>query len=190
MPVLERGLDGLGFLPDALRDALRRRLRELVGLTLIVASILLALALATWSVRDPSLSHATNSAVRNVLGPPGAHKLTINDTSGSPVTTSSVSRMWMDSIMATAATASTLVDTVYMRAGPAIIRTAPRSADARDIRSPVRARSKYSRGKRCRCAKKSLRMSYSTVRDAPIINRRIAYRKTPPIAAIASTAAP
>ena len=31
-----------------------------------------ALALATWSVQDPSLSHATNAPVRNMLGLPGA----------------------------------------------------------------------------------------------------------------------
>ena len=31
-----------------------------------------ALALATWSVQDPSLSHATDAPVRNLLGHPGA----------------------------------------------------------------------------------------------------------------------
>ena len=72
MPAIDRGLDRLSFLPDALRDALRRRLREIGGLALIVLSILLALALATWSVQDPSLSHATNTPLRNVLGVPGA----------------------------------------------------------------------------------------------------------------------
>ena len=72
MPAIDRGLDSLSFLPDAVRDALRRRLRELGGLALIGLSILLALALTTWSVQDPSLSHATNKAVRNVLGFPGA----------------------------------------------------------------------------------------------------------------------
>ena len=34
--------------------------------------MLLAVALATWSVQDPSLSHATNAPVRNLLGVPGA----------------------------------------------------------------------------------------------------------------------
>src|SRR5712691_3613389 len=72
MPAIDRGLDRLSFLPDALRDALRRRLRELGGLALILAATLLAIALATWSVQDPSLSHATNVAVRNALGLPGA----------------------------------------------------------------------------------------------------------------------
>ena len=67
-----RGLDSLSFIPDAVRDALRRRLRELGGVTLMGLSALLALALATWSVQDPSLSHATNAPVRNMLGLPGA----------------------------------------------------------------------------------------------------------------------
>ena len=72
MPAIDRGLDRLTFLPEALRDALRRRLRELGGLALIMVATLLALALATWSVQDPSLSHATNAPVRNVLGVSGA----------------------------------------------------------------------------------------------------------------------
>jgi DNA segregation ATPase FtsK/SpoIIIE, S-DNA-T family len=72
MPAIDRGLDSLSFLPDAVRDALRRRLRELGGLTLIALSVLLALALATWSVQDPSLSHATTKPVHNVLGKSGA----------------------------------------------------------------------------------------------------------------------
>src|SRR5499426_2014036 len=72
MPAIDRGLDSLSFLPDALREALHRRLRELGGLALIVLSILIALALATWSVQDPSLSHATTKPVHNVLGQSGA----------------------------------------------------------------------------------------------------------------------
>src|SRR4029078_9000722 len=72
MPAIDRGLDRLTFLPEALRDALRRRLRELGGLAVLLVAPLLALALATWSVHDPSLSHATNAPVRNVLGVSGA----------------------------------------------------------------------------------------------------------------------
>jgi S-DNA-T family DNA segregation ATPase FtsK/SpoIIIE len=67
-----RALARFGFLPDAAREALHRRLRELVGAGLILVAVLLALALATWSVADPSLSHATNAPVRNVLGLGGA----------------------------------------------------------------------------------------------------------------------
>ena len=72
MAAIDRGLDSLSFLSDAVREALRRRLRELGGLALIVLATLVALALATWSVQDPSLSHATNAHVRNILGVSGA----------------------------------------------------------------------------------------------------------------------
>ena len=72
MSAIDRTLDSLTFLSDGLRDALRRRLREISGLALIVLAMLLAVALATWSVQDPSLSHATKAPVRNLLGAPGA----------------------------------------------------------------------------------------------------------------------
>jgi DNA segregation ATPase FtsK/SpoIIIE, S-DNA-T family len=72
MSAIDRTLDSLTFLSDGLRDALRRRLRELSGLALIVLAMLLAAALATWSVQDPSFSHATKAPVRNLLGAPGA----------------------------------------------------------------------------------------------------------------------
>src|SRR5262249_60429192 len=72
MAAIDRGVDSLSFLSDAVRETLRRRLRELGGLALIVLATLVALALATWSVQDPSLSHATNAPVRNILGVPGA----------------------------------------------------------------------------------------------------------------------
>jgi S-DNA-T family DNA segregation ATPase FtsK/SpoIIIE len=72
MSVIDRSLDSLTFLTDSARDALRRRLRELTGLTLIVTAMLLAVSFATWSVQDPSLSHATNTSVRNLLGIGGA----------------------------------------------------------------------------------------------------------------------
>jgi DNA segregation ATPase FtsK/SpoIIIE, S-DNA-T family len=72
MSAIDRGLHSLSFLPDALRDALHRRLRELTGTGLIILAAALGLALATWSVQDPSLSHATNASVRNMLGFGGA----------------------------------------------------------------------------------------------------------------------
>jgi S-DNA-T family DNA segregation ATPase FtsK/SpoIIIE len=73
MPSIERVIPLVGHLPASIRDALVRRLRELTGLGLIVFSGLAAAALTTWSVHDPSLSHATTSRViRNVLGTPGA----------------------------------------------------------------------------------------------------------------------
>ena len=51
---------------------MRRRLSELAGLALIVLALLGAIALATWSVQDPSLSHATQKPMHNLLGFPGA----------------------------------------------------------------------------------------------------------------------
>jgi S-DNA-T family DNA segregation ATPase FtsK/SpoIIIE len=60
------------FLPDDLREAIARRLCEIGGVALIVVATALAAALGSWSVQDPSLSHATSAPVRNLLGVPGA----------------------------------------------------------------------------------------------------------------------
>ena len=59
---IERVIPLVGQLPAAIRDALARRLRELAGLGLLGLSGVAAAALATWSVQDPSLSHATSRA--------------------------------------------------------------------------------------------------------------------------------
>jgi S-DNA-T family DNA segregation ATPase FtsK/SpoIIIE len=72
MSVIERGLDSLAVISDHFSDVLRRRLRELLGLSLIGLAFTGATALATWSVQDPSLSHATNAPVRNMVGWQGA----------------------------------------------------------------------------------------------------------------------
>lgn len=72
MPAIERVLPLVGQLPAAIRDALARRLREFAGLSLIALSGVAAAALMTWSVQDPSLSHATSRAIRNIVGYPGA----------------------------------------------------------------------------------------------------------------------
>src|SRR6267143_1518259 len=72
MPAIERVLPLVGHLPASIREALARRLRELAGLSLIALSGVAAAALMTWSVQDPSLSHATSRAIRNIVGYPGA----------------------------------------------------------------------------------------------------------------------
>ncbi|OJV02079.1 DNA translocase FtsK [Nitrobacter sp. 62-23] len=72
MAAIERLLPIVDHLPPSIRDALARRLRELTGLGLIGLSGSTAAALMTWSVQDPSLSHATSRAIHNVLGYPGA----------------------------------------------------------------------------------------------------------------------
>src|ERR1700758_588123 len=72
MPSIERVIPLVGHLPASIRDALVRRLRELMGLGLIAFAGVLTAALMTWSVQDPSLSHATSRAIRNIVGYPGA----------------------------------------------------------------------------------------------------------------------
>jgi len=51
---------------------LRRNLVGAAGLGIIALAAMLAASLATWSVGDPSLNHATDGPVRNALGTPGA----------------------------------------------------------------------------------------------------------------------
>jgi len=72
MPAADRSVDIIAFLSEHLRDIVRRRVRELAGLALISLALLGAIALATWSVQDPSLSHATHKPTLNLLGYPGA----------------------------------------------------------------------------------------------------------------------
>ncbi len=72
MSMIDRSLDGMAFLSGQLGAMLQRRLRELGGIALLSLAMIAALALASWSVDDPSLSHATDSHVHNLLGRPGA----------------------------------------------------------------------------------------------------------------------
>jgi S-DNA-T family DNA segregation ATPase FtsK/SpoIIIE len=72
MPAIERVIPLVGQLPASIREALARRLRELAGLALLSLSGVAAAAIMTWSVQDPSLSHATSRAIRNIVGYPGA----------------------------------------------------------------------------------------------------------------------
>jgi S-DNA-T family DNA segregation ATPase FtsK/SpoIIIE len=68
---IDRSID-LSLWSDDLRAAVRRRLAECGGVGLMTIAAMMIVALATWSVQDPSLSHATNAPVRNLLGVPGA----------------------------------------------------------------------------------------------------------------------
>src|ERR1700731_520965 len=72
MSMIDRSLDGMASLSGHLGALLKRRLREVSGIALLSLAMMAALALATWSVQDPSLSHATDAPVRNLLGHPGA----------------------------------------------------------------------------------------------------------------------
>jgi S-DNA-T family DNA segregation ATPase FtsK/SpoIIIE len=71
MTAIERSME-FAHWSDDLRAMLRRRICEGSGVLLITLAAVMAVALATWSVQDPSLSHATDKPVRNLLGTPGA----------------------------------------------------------------------------------------------------------------------
>ena len=60
------------FLPESARIFLQRRFQEFAGLSIIAATVALGACLATWSINDPSLNHATEAPVRNILGADGA----------------------------------------------------------------------------------------------------------------------
>src|ERR1700734_1617336 len=72
IPAIERVIPLVGQLRASIREALARRLRELAGLSLIALSGVAGTALMTWSVQDPSLSHAPLRAIHNIVGYPGA----------------------------------------------------------------------------------------------------------------------
>jgi len=72
MPAIERVFPLVGHLPPSIREVLARRMRELAGFGLIAIAGIAAAALATWSVQDPSLSHATSRRIHNLIGYPGA----------------------------------------------------------------------------------------------------------------------
>jgi DNA segregation ATPase FtsK/SpoIIIE, S-DNA-T family len=72
MSLIDRSWDGISFLSGQIGAVLQRRLREFGGVVLLSLAMMGALALATWSVKDPSLSHATDAPIHNLLGMPGA----------------------------------------------------------------------------------------------------------------------
>jgi S-DNA-T family DNA segregation ATPase FtsK/SpoIIIE len=72
MSSAERSHYGGSFLSEDFHTAIQRRLREFGALMLFAAVGVVAAALATWSVNDPSLSYATSAPVRNLLGASGA----------------------------------------------------------------------------------------------------------------------
>jgi S-DNA-T family DNA segregation ATPase FtsK/SpoIIIE len=66
------GQDRQRLLPPSLEVRLIGTFGRGCGIALLAALGALWLALVSWSVADPSLSHATGGAVRNALGGPGA----------------------------------------------------------------------------------------------------------------------
>ncbi|ACA19813.1 cell divisionFtsK/SpoIIIE [Methylobacterium sp. 4-46] len=72
MRSLRRSASPYDALVDTLRSFLKRRVTELAGLSLLLGAVAFVLALATWSIDDPSLNHATSRPARNLLGLVGA----------------------------------------------------------------------------------------------------------------------
>ncbi len=62
----------IDHVPASVREFPKRRAAEMTGLVALAGVTGLTLALLTWSVSDPSLNHATNERVHNLLGAPGA----------------------------------------------------------------------------------------------------------------------
>ena len=60
------------YLPASVREFPKRRAAEMIGVAALGGVACLGVALLTWSVADPSLNHATNARVHNLLGAPGA----------------------------------------------------------------------------------------------------------------------
>ena len=58
--------------PEAVRRFLKNRFLEGIGIVLFLVLTALGVALATWSLDDPSLNHALDRAASNWLGYPGA----------------------------------------------------------------------------------------------------------------------
>src|SRR5262249_20477997 len=69
---VSRGFDLTACVQDDIAAALRRRVREIGGMALIGVFFIATAALASWSVKDPSLSYASGGAVHNLLGTGGA----------------------------------------------------------------------------------------------------------------------
>jgi len=60
------------FLPPGMRDFMRRRAAECVGLALIALAAFIALALAGYDPGDPTINHATGALPHNLMGYVGA----------------------------------------------------------------------------------------------------------------------
>ncbi|AWB21421.1 DNA translocase FtsK [Methylobacterium currus] len=72
MRSLRRSASPYDGLIDTFRAFLTRRATEVTGLALLVGAACFTVALATWSIDDPSLNHATSRSARNLLGFGGA----------------------------------------------------------------------------------------------------------------------
>ena len=67
-----RGIDPQRLLPQSLEDRLLGWLGRFGGMLLLISTLTTWISLVSWSVFDPSLTHATTTAPRNFAGPVGA----------------------------------------------------------------------------------------------------------------------
>jgi S-DNA-T family DNA segregation ATPase FtsK/SpoIIIE len=67
-----RGIDPQRLLPQSLEDRLLGWLGRFGGAILLVSTTAVWISLVSWSVLDPSLTHATTTQPRNFAGPVGA----------------------------------------------------------------------------------------------------------------------
>jgi S-DNA-T family DNA segregation ATPase FtsK/SpoIIIE len=72
MSAIRTSFSAEDLLPEEIRGAIYRRIREIGGAGLLAVAATAGLALASWSVQDPSFSHATAAPVRNIIGVAGA----------------------------------------------------------------------------------------------------------------------
>ncbi|MEZ5819081.1 MAG: DNA translocase FtsK 4TM domain-containing protein [Hyphomicrobiaceae bacterium] len=72
MHVERSGLEPRPLLPTTLEDRFFAFLKKVTGLVLVLLALAGWLSLMTWSASDPSLTHVTAGAARNLLGPVGA----------------------------------------------------------------------------------------------------------------------
>ncbi len=62
----------LDQLPDALREGPKRRVAEVIGVSLLALVVGAGISLLSWSIDDPSLNHSTSAIPHNWLGKSGA----------------------------------------------------------------------------------------------------------------------
>ncbi len=72
MQISNIGQSEIGHANDSVGRGIGNQFRVLGGLAILAASIMAFISLSTWSVLDPSLSHANGADARNWLGYPGA----------------------------------------------------------------------------------------------------------------------
>ncbi|MGD9867342.1 MAG: DNA translocase FtsK [Hyphomicrobiales bacterium] len=72
MSITHSGIEPKRLLPRTVSSGMRRLARAMAGACLIVMAVACWIALASWSIRDPSLNNATRGEPSNLLGQTGA----------------------------------------------------------------------------------------------------------------------